>query len=124
MCTKGAFITKSVIICGQLSVPLQPPLCPAGIPPSMGGRAGAVFAVVTDSPPETGGSPRRGRGWIVPPIEGGMPKGQRGSFLHAARHAKGGGDCGEHGDYDVEDFTPESVVVVSSHSFKRLKVKG
>ena len=25
----------------------------------------ATLSVVTDSPPETGGSPRRGRGWIV-----------------------------------------------------------
>ena len=35
-------------------------------PPVSGGQlAGAVFAVVTDSPPETGVSTRRGRGWIV-----------------------------------------------------------
>ena len=28
--------------------------------------------------------PRRGRGWIVPPIEGGMPNGQRGSHMQLA----------------------------------------
>ena len=55
-------------------------------------------------------------GWIVPSIEGGgMPKGQRGS-LHATRCTEGGSDCREDGDYYVEDLTPESVVVESSHS--------
>ena len=35
--------------------------------------------------------------------------------LHARACGKGGGDSREDGDYDVEDFTPESVVVESSH---------
>ena len=35
--------------------------------------------------------------------------------LHATRCGKGGGDSREDGDYDIEDFTPESVVVESSH---------
>ena len=48
------------------------------------------------------------------PIEGEMPKGQRGS-LHATRCGKGGGDSREDGDYYVEYFTPESVVVEGSH---------
>ena len=43
-----------------------------------------------------------------------MPKGQRGS-LHATRCGKGGGDSREDGDYYVEDFTPESVVVEGFH---------
>ena len=59
-----------------------------------------------------------------PPIEGGMPKRQRGS-LHATRRAKGGQDCRKYGDYDVEDLAPSAVVVEGSHSGKnRLKVKG
>ena len=36
--------------------------------------------------------------------------------LHATSCGKGGGDSREDGDYDIEDFTPESVVVESSHS--------
>ena len=36
--------------------------------------------------------------------------------LHARRYSKGGGDCREDGDYDVEDFTPGGVVVEGSHS--------
>ena len=36
--------------------------------------------------------------------------------LHATRCGKGGGDSREYGDYYVEDFTPESVVVEGSHS--------
>ena len=43
-----------------------------------------------------------------------MPKGQRG-FLHATRCTEGGSDCREDGDYYVEDLTPESVGVESSH---------
>ena len=35
--------------------------------------------------------------------------------LHATRCGEGGGDSREDGDYDIEDFTPESVVVESSH---------
>ena len=34
---------------------------------------------------------------------------------HATRCGKGGGDSREDGDYHVEDFTPEGVVVESSH---------
>ena len=34
---------------------------------------------------------------------------------HATRRAEGGGNCREDGDYYVEDFTPESVVVEGSH---------
>ena len=49
------------------------------------------------------------------PIEGGMPKGQRGS-LHATRRAKRSCNCREYGDYDVEDFSPGAVVVECSHS--------
>ena len=67
-------------------------------------------SVVTDSPPETGGSPRRGRGWIVfrflfSPFR----------LSHATRCGKGGGNCREDGDYYVEDLSPESVVVEGSH---------
>ena len=36
--------------------------------------------------------------------------------LHARRYSKGGGDCREYGDEDVEDFTPGAVVVEGSHS--------
>ena len=54
------------------------------------------------------------------PHRGGMPKGQRGA-LHATRCGKGGGDSREDGDYYVEDFTPESVVVEGSHFCFRLK---
>ena len=36
-------------------------------------------------------------------------------MLHATRCGKGGGNCREDGDYYVEDFTPKSVVVESSH---------
>ena len=54
--------------------------------------------------------PRRGRGWIVfsfpfSPFRS----------LHATRCGKGGGNSREDGDYYVEDFTPESVVVEGSH---------
>ena len=35
--------------------------------------------------------------------------------LHATRCGKGGGDSREDGDYYIEDFTPESVVVEGSH---------
>ena len=38
-----------------------------------------------------------------------------GWVLHATRCTEGGGDCREDGDYYVEDLTPESVVVESSH---------
>ena len=38
-----------------------------------------------------------------------------GWVLHAARRAEGGGDSREDGDYYVEYFTPESVVVEGSH---------
>ena len=40
----------------------------------------------------------------------------KGLMLHATRCGKGGGDSREDGDYYVEDFTPESVVVEGSHS--------
>ena len=46
--------------------------------------------------------------------KGGCPKG-RGGLLHATCCAKGGGDCREDGDYDVEDFAPSGVVVEGSH---------
>ena len=36
-------------------------------------------------------------------------------ILHATRRAECGGDSREDGDYYVEDFTPESVVVEGSH---------
>ena len=36
--------------------------------------------------------------------------------LRARLHPKGGGDCREYGDEDVEDLTPGAVVVESSHS--------
>ena len=39
-------------------------------------------------------------------------------FSHAARRAKGGGNCREDGDYDVEDLAPSAVVVECSHSGK------
>ena len=35
---------------------------------------------------------------------------------HATCRAKGGGNCREDGDYDVEDFAPSGVVVECSHS--------
>ena len=41
-----------------------------------------------------------------------------GWVLHATRCGKGGGDCREDGDYDVEDFAPSGVVVECSHSEK------
>ena len=71
----------------------------------------ATLSVVTDSPPETGGSPRRGRGWIVfsfpfSPLR----------LSHAARRAKGSCYGREDGDYDVEDLAPSCVVVEGSHS--------
>ena len=34
---------------------------------------------------------------------------------HATRCGKGGGDCREDGDYDVEDLAPSCVVVECSH---------
>ena len=79
----------------------------------------ATLSVVTDSPPETGGSPRRGRGWInlspftLPPC-----RGIEGVFLHATRRAECGGNCRKDSDYDVEDFAPSGVVVKCSHSGK------
>ena len=36
-------------------------------------------------------------------------------FLRATRCGKGGGNSREDGDYHVEDFAPESVVVEGSH---------
>ena len=36
--------------------------------------------------------------------------------LHARACGEGGGNSREYGDYHVEDFTPESVVVEGSHS--------
>ena len=48
------------------------------------------------------------------PIEGEMPKGQRGSS-HATCRAECGGDCRQDGDYDVEDLAPSCVVVECSH---------
>ena len=71
----------------------------------------ATLSVVTDSPPETGGSPRRGRGWIVFSFPFSPFR-----LSHATRCGKGGGDSREDGDYYVEYFTPESVVVECSHS--------
>ena len=62
---------------------------------------------------------------LVAPVSGGQS--ERGVFvpvivivfvfrsLHATRCGKGGGDSREDGDYYVEDFTPESVVVEGSH---------
>ena len=45
-----------------------------------------------------------------------MSEGQKGSFfLHTARCREGGGNSREDGDYHIEDFTPESVVVEGSH---------
>ena len=55
-----------------------------------------------------------GRGLFLP-IEGEMPKGQRGSS-HATCRAKRGGNCREDGDEDVEDLAPGGVVVECSHS--------
>ena len=55
-----------------------------------------------------------GRGLFLP-IEGEMPKGQRGS-LHATCRAEGGCNCRKYGDYDVEDLAPNGVVVECSHS--------
>ena len=49
------------------------------------------------------------------PIEGEMPKGQRGA-LHATRRAKRSCNCREDSDYDVEDFSPGGVVVECTHS--------
>ena len=46
--------------------------------------------------------------------KGGCPEG-RGGALHATRRAECGGDSREDGDYYVEYFTPESVVVEGSH---------
>ena len=48
--------------------------------------------------------------YCSPSLQGGM-----GWVLHATRRAKGGGDCREDGDYDVEDFAPSGVVVECSH---------
>ena len=54
---------------------------------------------------------------ILPPLVGGFGEGSVGvrCLLHATRCGKGGGDSREDGDYYVEDFTPESVVVEGSH---------
>ena len=51
------------------------------------------------------------------PGPNGCPEDRRGlSSLHTARCREGGGDGREDGDYDIEDFTPEGVVVEGSHS--------
>ena len=73
------------------------PLLPFRHLPLYGEKAGAVLAVVTTPS-------HRGEGW------GGVC-----CLLHATRCGKGGGNCREDGDYYVEDFTPESVVVEGSH---------
>ena len=39
--------------------------------------------------------------------------------LHARRNAKGGSNCREDGNYDVEDLAPGGVVVECSHSVVR-----
>ena len=57
---------------------------------------------------------------ILPPLVGGFGEGSVGVFgvccsLHATRCTEGGRNCREDGDYYVEDLTPESVVVESSH---------
>ena len=52
---------------------------------------------------------------LVAPVSGGQSVGRVRPLLHATRCTEGGGDCREDGDYYVEDLTPESVVVESSH---------
>ena len=52
---------------------------------------------------------------LVAPVSGGTKWGRVRPILHATRCGKGGGDSREYGDYYVEDFTPESVVVEGSH---------
>ena len=42
-----------------------------------------------------------------------------GLFSCARLHPKGGGDCREDSDYDVEDFAPSGVVVECSHRLVR-----
>ena len=77
----------------------------------------ATLSVVTDSPPETGGSPRRGRGWInLSPLTLPPCRGIEGVFLHARLSTERGGQCRKDCDYDVEDFAPSAVVVKCSHS--------
>ena len=90
----------------------------------------ATLSVVTDSPPETGGSPRtkgrrpqglksRGRGWInLSPLTLPPCRGIEGGFLHARLNTKSGGQCREDCDYDIEDFAPGSIVIECSHSGK------
>ena len=67
-------------------------------PPLWGEGASAVFTVVTTPS-------HRGEGW------GGVC-----CLLHATCRAEGGGNCRKYGDYDVEDFAPNAVVVECSHS--------
>ena len=73
----------------------------------------ATLSVVTDTPPETGGSPRRGRGWIVFSFPFSPFR-----LSHATRRSKRSCDCRKDSDYDVEDFSPGAVVVEGSHSEK------
>ena len=47
-----------------------------------------------------------------------------GWVLHATRRAECGGDSREDGDYYVEDFTPESVVVEGSHFVLEYRLKS
>ena len=49
------------------------------------------------------------------PLSQGDKMGRVRPILHATRCGKGGGDSREDGDYYVEYFTPESVVVEGSH---------
>ena len=75
----------------------------------------ATYSVVTDSSPETGEVSQSDRGVDKTDF--------RFSFSpfrlsHATRRAKGGGDCRQDGDYDVEDLAPSGVVVECSHSDK------
>ena len=72
----------------------------------------ATLSVVTDSPPETGEVSQSDRG--VDKTDFRFPFSPFRS-LHATRCGKGGGDSREDGDYYVEYFTPESVVVEGSH---------
>ena len=60
------------------------PILPFRHLPLYGEKAGAVLAVVTDSPPETGASTPQGEGVDSSPHRGGMPKGQRGLYMQLA----------------------------------------